>query len=136
MSLFEDLAKGVLGGQGGAGQGAVSGILEMLQNQPGGLSGLVQNFQQNGLGDVISSWIGTGQNLPISPDQLQNALGSEQVQMIAQKLGISTADAGAHLASVLPQIIDGLSPNGQLPQGGDLMSEGLNLLKGFMARGS
>jgi uncharacterized protein YidB (DUF937 family) len=70
VSLFEDLAKGVLGGQGGAGQGAVSTILEMLQNQPGGLSGLVQNFQQNGLGEVISSWIGTGQNLPISSGQL------------------------------------------------------------------
>ncbi len=135
MSLFEDLAKGVLGGQGGAGQGAVSSILEMLQNQPGGLSGMVQNFHQNGLGDVVSSWIGTGQNLPISADQLQSVLGSEQVQMIAQKLGISTADAGSHLASLLPQIIDGLSPNGRLPQSGDLMSEGMDLLKGFLNRG-
>ena len=136
MSLFEDLAKGVLGGQGGAGQGGVSTILEMLQNQPGGLSGLVQNFHQNGLGDVVSSWISTGQNLPVSADQLQSVLGSEQIQAIAQKLGISTGDAGSHLASLLPQIIDGLSPNGQLPQGGDLMSEGMNLLKGFMSRGA
>ena len=135
MSLFEDLAKGVLGGQGGAGQGAASTILEMLQNQPGGLSGLAQNFQQNGLGEVVSSWIGTGRNLPVSADQLQRVLGSEQIQAIAQKLGISTGDAGSQLASLLPQIIDGLSPNGQLPQGGDLMSEGMNLLKGFMGRG-
>jgi uncharacterized protein YidB (DUF937 family) len=54
--------------------------------------------------------------------------------MIAQKLGISPAAAGSHLASLLPQIIDGLSPSGQLPQGGDLMSESMNLLKGFMTR--
>ena len=115
MSIFEDLAKSVLGGQDAGGQGMASAVFDLIHNQPGGLSGLVQSFQQNGLGEVVSSWIGTGRNLPVSADQLQSVLGSEQVQALAQRLGLPLGDAGGQLATLLPQIIDGLTPNGRLP---------------------
>jgi uncharacterized protein YidB (DUF937 family) len=95
----------------------------------GGLSGLVKQFAAKGLGHIVSSWIGTGENLPISPEQLQSVLGSEQVQAIAARLGISPQAASAGLAQVLPQVVDKMTPNGEVPQG-DLLSKGVELLKG------
>jgi uncharacterized protein YidB (DUF937 family) len=90
---------------------------------------LAHQYTANGLGDVIHSWISTGQNLPISPEQVQKVLGSDQVQAIAAKAGISPEAAQSGLAQVLPQIVDRLTPNGEVPQG-DLMSKGMELLKG------
>jgi uncharacterized protein YidB (DUF937 family) len=106
----------------------ISSVLSMLGGQ-GGISGLAQQFNANGLGHIVQSWIGTGQNLPISPEQLQSVLGSQQLQAIAAKAGISPEAAQSGLAQILPQIIDHLTPNGQVPQG-DLMSQGMELLKG------
>ena len=108
----------------------ISAALSMLTNQSGGISGLVQQFTAQGLGHVVNSWVGTGQNLPISPSQLQSVLGSEQVQAIAAKAGISPEAAQTGLAQLLPQLVDHLTPNGEVPQQGDLMSKGMELLKG------
>ncbi len=107
----------------------VSAVLSTLSSQPGGIPGLVQQFSAKGFGGIISSWVGTGQNLPISPDQVQSALGPEQVEAIAAKAGISPEAAKSGLAQYLPQIVDHLTPNGEMPQG-DLMSKGMELLKG------
>ncbi len=107
----------------------VSAVLSTLASQPGGIPGLVQQFNSKGLGGIISSWVGTGQNLPISPEQVQSALGSEQVETIAAKAGISPDAAKSGLAQYLPQIVDHLTPNGEMPKG-DLMSKGMELLKG------
>lgn len=107
----------------------VSAVLSTLAAQPGGIPGLIQQFHAKGLGGIISSWVSTGQNLPVSPDQIQSALGSEQVAEIAAKAGISREAAKSGLAQYLPQIIDHLTPNGEIPQG-DLMSKGMELLKG------
>ena len=107
----------------------VSAVLSTLANQPGGIPGLVQQFQAKGLGGIISSWVSTGQNLPISAEQVQSALGSEQVEAIAAKAGISPEAAKSGLAQYLPQIVDHLTPNGEMPQG-DLMSKGMEILKG------
>ena len=114
-------------------EGAHPGLVQEvtgLINGSGGLENLVSAFRDKGLGDVVASWIGTGQNLPISSEQLQSVLGSEQVQAIAQKLGLSTSDVAQKLATLLPQVIDKLTPNGQLPEN-SLMEEGLMLLKGL-----
>ncbi len=98
--------------------------------QIGGLAGLVTAFEKNGLGGVVASWVGTGQNLPISAEQLQAVLGNEQVQAIAQKLGLSTQDASRSLAELLPQAVDKLTPTGTLPE--DTAAGGLTgMLKGF-----
>jgi len=131
MGMFDELAKGAISGLGGGQSSGLAGaVLQMLQNQPGGIAGLMQNFQQNGLGNLLQSWIGTGQNLPISADQIKQVLGHEQVAHIADQAGISHEEASNGLAALLPQIVDHLTPNGQVPQSGDLMSQGMELLKG------
>lgn len=137
MNLFDDVVSKLAGGTaaGGGGQGLVASILELLSNRQGGISGLAEAFQQKGLGDIVSSWIGTGQNLPVSPDQIRQVIGNEQIQAFAQKMGISPEAAGPQLAEFLPGIVDKLTPGGQVPQGGDLMSTGLGLLQGLMSGG-
>lgn len=104
---------------GGAASGALvlSQIVSMLQNHPGGLGGLLQSFQQGGLGHLVQSWVGTGQNLPVSPDQLRNTLGGDWISRITQATGLSQSQVEQNLSTLLPQVIDHLTPNGQLPQG-------------------
>jgi uncharacterized protein YidB (DUF937 family) len=106
------LANNVGGGAGAAGGagGALAGL--------GGLGGLIGQFQNAGLGHVMDSWIGTGDNHPISGDQLTQVLGSGQIGQIAQQLGISHGDAAGQLSQMLPQIINHLTPSGQAPAGG------------------
>ena len=89
----------------------------------------MQSFQQGGLADVVNSWVSTGQNLPVSGQQLASVLGSGPLQDIAAQLGVSPEQASGSLADLLPQIVDQLTPNGQLPQGGDLVTQGMDLLK-------
>lgn len=125
--MFDDLLSNLAGG---GSQNSASSILEMLNNQPGGIAGLAQAFQQKGLGDIAASWIGTGSNLPVSPEQIQSVLGSAPVQALASKLGISPDAAGSQLAQLLPGIVDRLTPGGQVPQG-DLLSTGMGLLGGL-----
>lgn len=133
MSLFDSVLKAATGAApalDGSHSSLASAALSMLSNnQSGGISGLAEQFAARGLGHIISSWIGTGQNLPISPEQLQSVLGSPQVQAIAAKVGLSPDAVNARLAQILPQIVDHLTPNGQVPQG-DLMAKGIELLKG------
>ena len=87
-------------------------VLGIVNDHPGGVSGLAQSFEQQGLGGVVQSWIGSGQNQPISGDQVQNALGSDKIQEIAAKLGSSPSVASSTLAQYLPQVVDHLTPNG------------------------
>lgn len=91
-------------------------VFQMVQNKElGSLSGLVSRFQEKGLGDIVASWVGTGANLPISPAQLESALGSERIAALAGKFGIPPEQAGAKLAQLLPVVIDTLTPAGRLP---------------------
>jgi uncharacterized protein YidB (DUF937 family) len=121
-----DMVGGMLGGQaGGAGAGGSQAeLLQMLvgmladNGQGGGLAGLVEKFQSAGMAEQVNSWIGTGQNLPVSPEQLQGALGADQMSQLASKMGLSTGDLGAQLSQMLPQVVDQLTPGGQLPEGG------------------
>lgn len=120
MSLFETLVK--------AGSGAVellrtrdssaSGILAVVQGlaqDHGGLSGLLAKFNEAGLAAQVQSWIGTGSNLPISAQHVLEVLGQERVAQLAQQLGIDPQQAADQLAQHLPQVVDHLSPNGELP---------------------
>ncbi len=122
MGLLDNLTS-ALTSQPGQGAGAnptsavVSEVLTLIENRPGGLGGLLQSFQQNGLGHLFQSWVGTGQNLPISAGQIQSVLGAECTAKIAQATGIPQAQIESHLATLLPQLIDHMSPGGQLPQG-------------------
>jgi uncharacterized protein YidB (DUF937 family) len=130
-----DLAGQFLGGNqsGEAPQASMlSSVIGLIQNQPGGLQGLLAKFQQSGLGDQVASWVGTGANQPIDASQVQQALGGEQVEAIAQRAGISTEQASGGLAAMLPDLINHLTPNGQVPQEGGLQESLSGLLGKFL----
>ena len=121
MSFLEDMAgKEVSSMLANSSNPLAASVMQMINSQPGGLSGLVQQFHDKGLGGLVSSWVGTGQNLPVSAGQIQSTLGAEATAKIAQVTGIPQAEVESHLATLLPQLIDHMTPNGQLPQGGDL----------------
>jgi uncharacterized protein YidB (DUF937 family) len=126
MSLLDDVLKEVGGASGGSVDSShhslATDLLGMLSGggMSKGLGGLVDMFNQKGLGEVVTSWVSTGKNLPISADQIQAVLGSAQVQALAAKAGIDPAKASAAIAQILPQLVDKATPNGQLPAGGVL----------------
>ena len=122
MGLLDSVLGAVMGGgQGGGGNAdllnAVVGMLGQ-DSAAGGLGGILQKAQQAGLGDVVSSWIGSGQNMPIDAAQIGSILGSPAVAQIAEQLGLSHGDASGQLAQMLPQMVDKLTPHGQMPEGG------------------
>jgi len=122
MGLLDNLENQALGKVlGGGSNPLASELLQMIQNQPGGLQGLVQNFHDKGMGGVVSSWVGSGQNLPISADQIHQVLGSDQVKALAARAGINPDTAGNAIAQMLPGIIDHLTPNGQVPAHNNVM---------------
>ncbi|HEV3205589.1 MAG TPA: YidB family protein [Terriglobales bacterium] len=130
MSFLEDMAGKEFGSMlSSSSNPLAAAVMQMINNQPGGLSGLVQQFHDKGMGGLVSSWVSTGQNLPISADQIQNVLGSEQVKELAAKAGISPDVVSSHLAQLLPMLVDKLTPNGQVPQTSSLLEEGMGMLK-------
>jgi uncharacterized protein YidB (DUF937 family) len=106
-----------------------AGILQMIQNQPGGLSGLVQSFHDKGLGGLVSQWVSTGPNPPMTSDQVHQALGSDKVKELAAAAGVSPDMANSAIAQLLPGIIDKLTPNGQVPDHSSVMDMASGLLK-------
>lgn len=122
------LLDGLLGGADGGGS-PVGALTDLLGQQEGGIGGLLSAFEQGGLGEVAKSWVSTGGNLPISADQIQSVLSSGMLADFASKLGVDPAVAASTLASVLPQVIDHLTPDGQVPAGG--LGAGLGGLGGL-----
>lgn len=118
-SILGNLASQVLGGLGNSAESPTGSplfaVISQLLSAPGGLAGLVEQFQKAGLGETMNSWISTGSNLPISPEQLRQALGGARLETLAQQAGMSTAELGEGLARLLPQAVDQLSPQGALP---------------------
>lgn len=100
--------------------------------QNGGLHGLVERFQEAGLGNVIQSWIGDGSNVPITPTQMQQVLGDGELQQIAEETALDEPDVAKHLSEILPDLIDTLTPGGHIPQGG--LGNMSALLDHFMGR--
>jgi len=98
----------------------------------GGLAGLVQAFQGKGMGDMMSSWISTGPNPPATADQMASVLGPDTLSQFAAKAGVPHGDAGGLLASLLPAVIDRLTPQGRVPESNDLESALGGLLSGLM----
>ena len=135
MGLLDGLAGQLVGQISGGNQysALLPHVLQLLQgNQSGsGIQSLIQNFNNGGLGDVISSWISTGSNLPISGSQLQTVLGNDTISRLASQSGLSTDNVRSQLTDLLPQVVDKLTPNGQLPAGGDLLSSLTSGLKGL-----
>lgn len=90
------------------------GLLGNILTQSGGLQGLMSKFSQAGLGNVFASWVGTGQNQPVAPDQVQQALGPDQINALAAKLGIDPAQVSQLIAEHLPKVVDKLTPQGKI----------------------
>lgn len=126
MGLLEDLV-GQVQQQMGASHtpkhsDLIGHLMQMLGSSGGvgGLAGLTQLFNQGGLGHVVQSWIGTGQNLPVSPTQITQVLGSGQLAQLAKAAGIDPSQAAGMLSHLLPQVVDHMTPQGQVPAAGAL----------------
>jgi uncharacterized protein YidB (DUF937 family) len=120
MGLFDSMLGAVTGKTDGSGGGAeLMGVLGGLLAQSGGLQGLASKFAQSGHGNAFQSWVGMGENQPVSGSAIQNALGSDQVKALAAKMGIDPAQASAFLAEYLPKVVDKLTPAGKIDPGAD-----------------
>ena len=137
MGLLDSLTQ-IAGQAMSSGQGQnplLQVLLSMVQNHQGGLGGLVQAFQNKGLGDVAASWVGRGENLPIAADQLQGVLGSDMVGGLAAKFGMSSEQLSGQLSQMLPQVVDKLTPNGEVENDGGLdMGKAMGMLQGLFNR--
>lgn len=134
MGLFDTLV-GALGNQteGEQGGNMLTSVMGFI-NRPeiGGLQGLIEKVSSGGLKEQVASWISTGQNMPVSAEQIQTALGSDVVSGFAEKLGMNPETAASSLASVLPEVVNQLTPNGELPAAdSDVLQQGLAALTSF-----
>ena len=136
MGIFDELTKnlggGVQGGQqaAGGGQGAlIQALMGLLAG--GGLQQLISSFQQKGLGDAIGSWISTGPNQQVSPEQIGQALGPDQLGRLSQQTGLDIGSLTNQLSSLLPGVVDKLTPDGNVPDSNALQEKLGGLLKGL-----
>ena len=135
MSFFTDIVKSAIGANDSSAQtenqsqNLLNGALGMLQKM-GGIDGLVNKLQQSGLGDIAASWVGTGENKSIQPDQLANVLGKDQVAELAQQAGIPESQGASVLSQVLPAMVDKLTPDGKVPESSSFPTWGKVLLGG------
>lgn len=157
MGLLDSVLGAVMNRQGGksaghsSAAGGLGGLIGLVASNPqllqiitgllsntgaqGGLGALIGKFQQAGLGDAMNSWIGTGPNQAVSPDQMSHALGSDTISQIAAQLGLSPDQAADQMSQLLPEVINQVTPDGQVPDGGlgnatDLM----DMLSGWVQR--
>jgi uncharacterized protein YidB (DUF937 family) len=129
----QDPLGSVLGGLAGGNQAQSGNLLLqvalLLLQQNGGLEGVLNRFRQGGLGQQADSWVGTGQNMNISTNELQQIFGSSTLRDLASQLGMPEEQAGSTMAQVLPELINQLTPQGQVPENGDdEIAQGLSML--------
>ena len=110
-------------------------VLDMMQsNSQGGLSGLLDRFRDHGFDDAVRTWIGNGANLALNPEDVKRVIGSRSIEMLAHKAGVPPKAATAELASLIPQLVDKLTPAGHLPdeeglaRNFDLLKEKIGML--------
>jgi len=141
MGILDDLLGKEAGGLAGMAMQnpqIIAAIASLLSSKDssvggtGGLGGLIQAFQGRGMGDMMSSWISTGPNPPISERQITDVLGADVLSQFAGKAGVPQSQAGGLLASLLPAVIDQLTPQGRVPEPNDLESSLGGLLSGFL----
>lgn len=129
MGLFDSLAGNMLGKLGGE-KGAIAQVAVDLFNQNGGLPGVLEKFKAAGFTHEVNSWVAKGANLPISAEQITQVLGSTTIQTAANKLGINASEISAKIAEYLPQVVDRMTPNGEVGKdSGNLLATLLGMLK-------
>jgi uncharacterized protein YidB (DUF937 family) len=108
MGLFDGVLGGLVGGE-------MATLVNQLIERHGGVQGIIMQMEQQGLGPTVKSWVGSGPNQPISPTQVHQAFGPQILSELAAKTGLNPQDLAAKLSQVLPQVVDKLTPNGQVP---------------------
>jgi len=130
VSLFDSIAGAVLGKVIGGQQGGMAQVAMEMFNQNGGLEGVLSKFKDCGLGDLAASWVGKGENMSISADQISSVLGNGQIAEMAAKFGISPEVLSSQIAQHLPGVVDKMTPNGEVTaDSGNLLSGVLGMLK-------
>ena len=109
MGMFDGILGGVVGAE-------MATVVHSLIDKHGGVSGIVTQLEQQGLGNTVKSWVGTGANLPITADQVHQVFGSDMIKELAAKVGLSPDVLAGKLSQILPTAIDKLTPNGSLPK--------------------
>lgn len=134
QGMLGGLLNSIGGTQGGGTNAMLSTVMSLVQ-QHGGVEGIVAKFQQGGLTEVVQSWVSTGANLPVSGSQVSQVLGNSTISNVASSLGVDPSQASASIASVLPELINHLTPNGAVDAGSsDVLSKGLEMLKGHLGQ--
>lgn len=129
MGLFDSLASGMLGKLGGK-KGAIAQVAIDLFNQNGGLPGVLEKFKAAGFANEAASWVGKGANLQISAEQIVQVLGSATINTAANKLSIDASEISTKIAEYLPQVVDRMTPNGEVGKdSGNLLATLLGMLK-------
>ncbi len=129
MGMLDGLVGSVLGKVMGDKGGMAQIALEMF-NTNGGISGILDKFKAGGLGDAAASWVGKGENMPVSADQISSVLGNDQIAAMAAKLGIDPATLSAQIAEHLPTVVDKLTPDGEVSaDSGNLLGTVLGMFK-------
>ena len=108
MGMFDGILGGIVGG------GMASVVNDILEKN-GGLQGVVSQFERNGLGPTVQSWVSTGPNRAVSPQDVQNALGPDLLRQLSEKSGLPVQELAQRLAQVLPEAVDKMTPNGTIP---------------------
>lgn len=129
MGLFDSLAGSMLGKLGGE-KGAIAQVAIDLFNQNGGLPGVLEKFNAAGFHNEVASWVGNGANLQISAAQINQVLGNSSIQNAAAKLGMDAQNISAKIAEYLPQVVDRMTPNGEVSRdSGNLLATLMGMMK-------
>ncbi len=127
MGLLDSALKMVLGSGGGPAKKILGAVVGMVG--AGGLSKVLSAFKDKGMGDQADSWVGTGENQPVTAEQVKQAMPAEDLQRIADEAGISVDEAAEHVAATLPEVVNQVTPDGQVPSD-DLLASHADALKG------
>lgn len=129
MGMLDGLVGSVLGKVMGEKAGMAQVAMEMF-NTNGGVGGILEKFKTGGLADAAASWVGTGDNIPVSADQISSVLGNDQIAAMAEKFGIDPATLSAQIAEYLPSVVDKMTPNGAVEaDSGNILSSVLGMFK-------
>jgi uncharacterized protein YidB (DUF937 family) len=134
MGLFDSLLGSLLGGLNNNQQSGLMSAVSGLLTSGGGIGGLMQKFAGHGLGDLVKGWVSTGPNPPATPQHIEQVFGAEQLQQIASQTGLDPSQVSSHIAQILPQLVDKLTPQGQPVEGGALQQGLSSLLQGGLGK--
>jgi uncharacterized protein YidB (DUF937 family) len=133
LQMLMHKGDGATGGAGGGLGGMLGGMLGGGQSNVsapnmGGLGGILDSFQKGGLGHIADSWVGKGENMPVTGDQVSQVFGQDKISEMASQLGMSHGEVTGGLAQILPQLVNHVTPNGQVPQDHNMLQDALSSL--------